>query len=507
MQLFDADGQTVGATVQVSETETYTTGSQTNDAVVDTKPDVTALADGGYAVTWQTTQNTYSGSSFVSSEDKIAVRVYGADGTPVSAEVLLGAVDQSYTSDNVDRAYDSNAQVVALEDGGFVVTWETAYNAYSGSTRTEFTRDIAVQRFDADGAPRGETQQISETILRPNGSEQIDAFSDYTPVIIDLVGGGFAVAWNSIQQVYDGSTFVSEARVIQVQLFDVLGDIAGEPITVGTVNPQSTGYDQSSDFNPELTALSDGGFAVVWPNNTYYYDSSGAYTGYEEDISVAAVNPISDATLSESVTVDVAGQISDIDLPGDALTVSVDAQGSNGSTATVEGTVISIQPNLALYAPLAKGETVEETFAYTVTDVSGETASATVIFTVRGENDAPVIEQVSVTAPDTGTLSFSDVDNNDMHSVSVTDATVNGDASLLGTADVFEFIDFGEVDQVADQVDWAASLSDDVLSNIASGLSDGDTLQIVYDVAIADLDDDSAVTQINLLIDSDGLLI
>ncbi|WP_339765783.1 VCBS domain-containing protein, partial [uncultured Hoeflea sp.] len=123
------------------------------------------------------------------------------------------------------------------------------------------------------------------------------------------------------------------------------------------------------------------------------YNSSGSYTGNSQDVMVSATHPLGNGTLADGVVIDVADRIDDPDLPGgDTLTVTVDAVGSNGSTATVNGTEITIQPNAAYYAPLAEGETEEETFTYTVTDAAGLQSTATLTFTAHGENEAPVID-------------------------------------------------------------------------------------------------------------------
>ncbi|NQY60011.1 VCBS domain-containing protein [Cognatishimia sp.] len=365
-----------------------------------------------------------------------------------------------------------------------------------------------MQRFDEDGAALGDAEKISQTVPRQSGSSDYDSFQDYNPVVTGLEGGGYVVVWESNQEIYNGTTFVSSERLIQAQRFDVEGKKAGDVIDLGTVAQDRNGRDQSTESQPKVAALEGGGFAVTWQNNTNFYNSSGSYIGNEQNVFVAAIQPIGNGTLADGVVVDVADKIDDIDLAGgDSLTVFVDAVGSNGSTATVTGTEITISPNLAHYAPLAKGETAEETFTYTVTDASGAQATATLTFTARGENDAPVVESVTYSAPDGGTIAFSDVDNGDTHTVAATDAAITGDASALAGIDVFDFISFDAVDQAGDTVDWTINVPSAAQSAVAAALADGETLTIDYTVGVSDAEEDVAQATVSITLDGDGFLI
>src|SRR5258707_11599672 len=84
---------------------------------------------------------------------------------------------------------------------------------------------------------------------------------------------------------------------------------------------------------------------------------------------------------------------------------------------------------------LSEGEVVTDSFTATVTDNFGATATEVVIITLTGTNDAPVITtatgqdagavsedvaaDLSNNLTSTGTLSFSDVDLRDTHSVTL----------------------------------------------------------------------------------------
>lgn len=91
---------------------------------------------------------------------------------------------------------------------------------------------------------------------------------------------------------------------------------------------------------------------------------------------------------------------------------------------------------------LAEGETATQTFTYEVTDADGDTDTATATITVTGTNDDPVITAedldgaVTEGVPsagdltDSGSITFDDVDLNDVHLVSATGTPIG---SVLGT--------------------------------------------------------------------------
>src|SRR5687768_4340663 len=95
----------------------FRANSQT--ASSQTKSSITALADGGFVVTWQTMDNSADGSWWA-----IKSQRYNAQGVAVGAETLvnnLGAGDQIA------------AQTASLANGGYVVTWETSDSSQDGS--------------------------------------------------------------------------------------------------------------------------------------------------------------------------------------------------------------------------------------------------------------------------------------------------------------------------------------------------------------------------------------
>ena len=89
---------------------TYTSGSQYS-------PSTTALNDGGFVITWYS--NNQDGSSY-----GIYAQRYNADGSVNGAEFPVN----TYTSSS-----QSSPSTTALNDGGFVITWQSDNQDGSGS--------------------------------------------------------------------------------------------------------------------------------------------------------------------------------------------------------------------------------------------------------------------------------------------------------------------------------------------------------------------------------------
>ncbi len=105
----------------------------------------------------------------------------------------------------------------------------------------------------------------------------------------------------------------------------------------------------------------------------------------------------------------------DTDPEGDALSVTAVAVNADGTTdgAVTHDTVAE----QITYTPgpdsqkLAGGETVTDSFTYTVTDVNGDSATATVTVTVFGVNDAPTAVDDEATLKADVVLNDRDPDN------------------------------------------------------------------------------------------------
>ena len=111
-----------------------------NTATADTQddPQITALANGAFVVTWQDRSLGVGGATGDSSGRAVKAQVFLADGTRVGSELLV----------NTATAGDQNApQITALANGGFVVTWEDFSAGVGGATGDSSSTAVKAQVF------------------------------------------------------------------------------------------------------------------------------------------------------------------------------------------------------------------------------------------------------------------------------------------------------------------------------------------------------------------------
>ncbi len=188
---------------------------------------VAPLGGGGWVVTWAAEDSQGDGYG-------IFQQLYGADGAPIGAPVLVA-----------DNDFRTSTSVTVLSDGGWAVSWSAM-------------GDIYQQRFDQSGARIGVPTRVNT---------QHAGVQD-EPVITSLQNGGWTVTWSSS----DGSSPLS----IRQQLYDSSGSPVGTETQVNLV-------DNNSHLNPSVAALSDGGWVVTWYSqwNIYQqrYDVGGNAIG------------------------------------------------------------------------------------------------------------------------------------------------------------------------------------------------------------------------------------
>ncbi|MFC3612450.1 calcium-binding protein [Lutimaribacter marinistellae] len=99
--------------------------------------DVALLSDGAFAISWIDTANDAEVPPFSQvSASTVRFMIVEADGTPRSTPVTVGDENGSAVGRN---------KLVALPDGGFIITWETGFGFSELS--------MFAQRFDRDGDP------------------------------------------------------------------------------------------------------------------------------------------------------------------------------------------------------------------------------------------------------------------------------------------------------------------------------------------------------------------
>ena len=217
-QIFFANGTPVGPEFLVNTT---TPGNQQN-------PTITALENGGFVIAWEDTSATGGDTTGTA----IRAQVYGTDGAPVGAEVLVNTTTLS------DQTQPT---ITALADGNFVVAWTDA------STSATTGLDLKAQVFHANGTPSGIEFLVNSAT----------ALDETTPVLTALDNGSFVAVWTDIS--FSGGDTTNTA--VRAQIFDFDGFAYGPEFLVNT----TTIFSQK---NPTVTTLAGGGFVVAWTDQS-----------------------------------------------------------------------------------------------------------------------------------------------------------------------------------------------------------------------------------------------
>ena len=163
----------------------------------------------------------------------VFTRGFDADGVAISGELQINTT----TADN-----QSDPEFATLPSGGFVVVWESTGQDGDGE-------GIYFQRYDNAGAPVG-----GETLVNTaTTGDQSD------PKITVLSSGEFVIVWE------DRNTLDTH-----FQRFSSTGTTQGIATTLNT----TTLGDQN---DPEVMALTGGGFVAVWESENQDGDGNGLY--------------------------------------------------------------------------------------------------------------------------------------------------------------------------------------------------------------------------------------
>ena len=206
-----------------------------------TTADITALDTGGFVATWDQYKN---GSS-----DSFA-RTYGADGQPLGQVVRL----------NSSTLGDQGApQITALAGGKFLAVWHDQYGINSGVD----DQALAARIFNVDGTPLTKAFVVNQD--SGQGHDRAQSVS-----VTELAGGFVAMTWQHSYD-YDRDGFVT-ANTVVARIFNAAGKPVGPEFVVSTSDPTA---DMAT--NPVITALLDGRFMVAWTE--YSFDPITLFSG------------------------------------------------------------------------------------------------------------------------------------------------------------------------------------------------------------------------------------
>ena len=212
-------------------------GNQVNSSV-------SALANGGWVVTWQSDQ---------SGNYDIYQSVYASDGT-----LAVDATGNVIASQEIVTAASNNQEistVAGLAGGGWVVIWETIQG--NGT-------DLRQAVYRPDGSFLG------ETVVSAAGNSQA------APSVSALPNGGYILVWQTKE---NGNNDIHQR----------IYDANGAPLASETVVTEAS----SNQTSPSVSVLSNGGWVVTWETQgggTYdihqrVFAASGAPLGPETVVS------------------------------------------------------------------------------------------------------------------------------------------------------------------------------------------------------------------------------
>lgn len=211
------------------------------------------LNDGSYVVVWSSAQD--------GSANGVYAQRYSANGTALGASFRVNTTtgDQQYCAD-----------VSSTQDGGFIVTWSSYYqNGDNGLS-------IQMQRYTAAGTAVGVETRV-------NVGNNLD---QYLSKVVRLAGGHNLFVWQTQQ--------TSNTLDIYARVMDASGNFLAPEFKVNSVAP-------SHQFYPDVAALNDGGFVIVWQDTggrdgagdgiyAQRYDSSYVAVGADFRVNTTTAN-------------------------------------------------------------------------------------------------------------------------------------------------------------------------------------------------------------------------
>ncbi|MGH6780822.1 MAG: cadherin domain-containing protein, partial [Sphingomonadaceae bacterium] len=324
-QIFDTSGAKLGAEFLVN--------SQTNGSQYD--PNIAALANGGFVVTWYTTDAAQDGNG-----GAIKGQMFSASGARIGGEFLVNT-----QSANTQR----EPFATGLPDGGFMVTWSTLDTMQDGSGSA-----IKAQVFDASGVKIG-----GELLVNT-----LAAGGQFLPDIATLADGRVVVTWTSDNG--DGSGFALRARILAP---NTAPDITSD----GGDASASVAADENQTAVTSVAATDLGG-----PSPVTYAISGGA------DAALFAIDPVTGAL--RFVTERDFENAADANGDGVYDVIVSAGDGELTSTQALSVSIVNVNEGLTITsgAAVSIGENGTAVSTVTASDIDGDAPS----FAIGGGADA-----------------------------------------------------------------------------------------------------------------------
>lgn len=200
-------------------------------------PRVAALSNGNFVAVW---------NASIGGDSGLLAQIYAPDGTTVGTEFRV---------ESTTAGTQVAPNVTALPGGGFIVVWHSNDNATTGN-------DIRTRIFDETGAPAGNDYVINSTPSQSQTNASVTVLAD----------GRVLVAWQSDEDLNSSATNFD----IRAILLNADGTPSGTDFVVN-------GVTSGSQNTPQVTALSDGGYVILWQQNAgasfTHYNAAGEVVG------------------------------------------------------------------------------------------------------------------------------------------------------------------------------------------------------------------------------------
>ncbi|WP_169735997.1 Ig-like domain-containing protein, partial [Legionella lansingensis] len=182
------------------------------------RPSISQVGD-KVVITWEDNANSSNGYD-------IKAQLISIDSSS-----LGGFIGSNFIVNTIVGSNQNNPEVTVLENGNFVVTYESTVGS---------SKEIYLKQFDADGVAVGVETRINTTTTGNQDNVAVTA----------LRSGGYMVVWSSVES-------GSDKYGVFAQEFNADGSKAGDEFRINVHN--------ANDQNlPTLTELTDGSIVIAW---------------------------------------------------------------------------------------------------------------------------------------------------------------------------------------------------------------------------------------------------
>jgi VCBS repeat-containing protein len=470
-QLYNANGTVRGGEFQLNQ---MVIKNQTN-------PAVTGLSNGTFVATWQSTGQDGSGEG-------IYARIFNANGTPKTSEFRV----------NVSTLNDqTNPAITALDDGDFVISWESADQNGHGE-------GVYARRYDSEGNPiqlvgsSGPTDiSLSNDHIDENNSIgapvgtlntiDVDSSTGFSYQLVSGTGdsdnASFVIANDKLLLNIAADFEIKDSYSVRIRTTDMDG-LSHEEAMIVHIDDANDAPNADPDTVPFL-ATEAGGVNNGTAGANVHVAASGVLSN---DNNGGDLNdPLKVAEVSFYNGINTQTAAAGVALPGLYGTLTLNADGSysyvvDNAHAAVQGLHTS-------------SDTLTETFSYTMRDQNGAglSSTSTLTITIEGANDAPVARNDGGDAREAGVVSGQDATGN----VLTNDTDVdNGDSKTVTNDGVY----VGDYGTLRLYTDGSYRYAVDNTDPRVDALNVGDSLQDSFNYTVVDAQGATSTAQLTITI-------